>query len=269
MVNAMSTALYAAVRHRIGELQWSVKILRMANGALVPSIGSWEGHIRFGGARVHATFEVLPSGGSWSFLFGKPLLEQFGAVHDYGTDTILVPGENRSTVVSNQIGRLVLWDEARGGVNTMFLDPKTRAMSAGGSSTPPVGHVFSSEVDRVSSSSNQHPCQDAVTQVEECESGSLEEAQGNSMGALPAPSREVPDAERKEDEDDTDEIYFLAREYQDEEPGRTEKTGKDGAHRNGGGGQRRHAGVLTWGLFAIPAQGRTKKQARNFVDKEY
>jgi hypothetical protein len=104
MVNAMCTVLYAAVQHRIGELQRSVKILRMANGALVPSIGRWEGHIRFGGARVRATFEVFPSSGSWSFLFGKPLLEQFGAVHDYGTDTISVPGENGPTVVSNQIG---------------------------------------------------------------------------------------------------------------------------------------------------------------------
>jgi hypothetical protein len=108
MVNAMCTALYMAVRYCIGELQQSGKILRMANGVLVPSIGHWEGHIRFGGTRVHGSFEVFPSGGSWSFLFSKQLLEQFGAVHDYGTDTISVPGENGPTVVSNQMGQLVL-----------------------------------------------------------------------------------------------------------------------------------------------------------------
>ncbi|KAJ7209815.1 hypothetical protein B0H12DRAFT_988346, partial [Mycena haematopus] len=101
MVNAMCTALYEAIKHRIGELQWSVKTLRMANGALVPSTGYWEGYIRFGGARVRATFEVFPSGGSWSFLFGKPLLEGFGAVHDYATDTIAVCGEAGVSVVSN------------------------------------------------------------------------------------------------------------------------------------------------------------------------
>jgi hypothetical protein len=235
MVNAMCTALYAAVRHRIGELQQSGKILRMANGALVPSIGRWEGYIRFGGARVRASFEVFPSGGSWSFLFGKPLLEQFGAVHDYGTDTISVPGEKGSTVVSNQIGRFVLWDKARGSVNTVFLDPKTRAMSTGGSA-PPVRHVFSSGADRVPKSSNQHPRQvAAVPQVEGRETGSLQEAQRNSTGALPAPSREVQDVEREENEDDTDEIYFLAREYPDEETGQ-KKGWERAAHTEMGGG---------------------------------
>ncbi|KAJ7176152.1 hypothetical protein C8R43DRAFT_872903, partial [Mycena crocata] len=92
MVNAMCTALYEAIQHRIGKLKQSGKTLRMANGSLVPSIGYWEGYIRFGGARIRACFEVFPSGGSWSFLFGKPLLEGFGAVHDYSTDTISVPG---------------------------------------------------------------------------------------------------------------------------------------------------------------------------------
>ncbi|KAJ7071901.1 hypothetical protein B0H15DRAFT_793145, partial [Mycena belliarum] len=105
LVNAMCTALYEAVRHRIGELERSQKILRMANGALVPSIGSWVGFIGFGRARVRARFEVFPSGGSWSFLFGKPLLEQFKAVHDYGNDTIMVPGEHGPTVVANQMGQ--------------------------------------------------------------------------------------------------------------------------------------------------------------------
>ncbi|KAJ6484849.1 hypothetical protein C8R45DRAFT_904026, partial [Mycena sanguinolenta] len=93
MVNAMCTGLYSVVRHRIGELRQSGRTLRMANGALVPSIGYWEGYIHFGGVRVQAGFEVFPSGGSWSFLFGKPLLESFGAVHDYATDTITVRGE--------------------------------------------------------------------------------------------------------------------------------------------------------------------------------
>ncbi|KAJ7106684.1 hypothetical protein C8R44DRAFT_638333, partial [Mycena epipterygia] len=101
MVSAMCTALYERERHRIGELQHSGKTLRMANGDLVPSMGLWEGYIRFGGKRVCACFEVFPSGGSWSFLFGKPLLEGFGAVHDYAVDLITVPGENGPTVVLN------------------------------------------------------------------------------------------------------------------------------------------------------------------------
>ncbi|KAJ7606297.1 hypothetical protein DFH06DRAFT_1019442, partial [Mycena polygramma] len=101
MVNAMCTAMYEAIQHRIGELQCSGKILRMADGSEVPSTGFWEGYIRFGGARVWAAFEVFPSGGSWSFLFGKPLLEAFGAIHDYAADTITVRGDAGLTVVPN------------------------------------------------------------------------------------------------------------------------------------------------------------------------
>jgi hypothetical protein len=103
MVNAMCTALYGVIRHRIGELQPSGKTLCMANGALMPSRGYWEGYIRFGRGRVRASFEVFPSGGSWSFLFGKPLLEGLGAVHDYATDTIMVCRDAGLTVVPNQI----------------------------------------------------------------------------------------------------------------------------------------------------------------------
>ncbi|KAJ7334645.1 hypothetical protein DFH08DRAFT_965395 [Mycena albidolilacea] len=109
-------------------------------------------------------------------------------------------------------------------------------MSAGGSSAPPVRHVFSSGADQVSKSSNQHPCQDAaVPQVEERETGSPQEAQRNSTGALPAPSREVPDAGCREDEDNTNEIYFLAREYPDEETG--QNTGREKAAHMGTGGE--------------------------------
>ncbi|KAF8199388.1 hypothetical protein K438DRAFT_1480376, partial [Mycena galopus ATCC 62051] len=101
MVNVMCTALYRVIQHHIGKLQQSGKTLRIANGALVPSVGYWEGYIRFGGKRVRAGFEVFPSGGSWSFLFGKPLLEGLGAMHDYATDTITVRGDMGPTVVPN------------------------------------------------------------------------------------------------------------------------------------------------------------------------
>jgi hypothetical protein len=45
MVNAMCTTLYGEIRHRIGRLHQSGKTLHMANGALVPSVGYWEGYI--------------------------------------------------------------------------------------------------------------------------------------------------------------------------------------------------------------------------------
>ncbi|KAJ7115618.1 hypothetical protein C8R43DRAFT_1155206, partial [Mycena crocata] len=161
MVNAMCTTLYEVIQHRIGRLRRSGKTLRMANGTLVPSTGYWDGYIRFGGGRVRAAFEVFPSGGSWSFLFGKPLLEGFGAIHDYANDTIMVPGVNGTTVVENQTRRMSLWDEARGSVNTVFLDPKSRATLAGGSSAPPVRRVHFLDTEN-QTIVDQHICEDQL-----------------------------------------------------------------------------------------------------------
>ncbi|KAJ7172818.1 hypothetical protein C8R43DRAFT_1119658 [Mycena crocata] len=217
MVNAMCVALYRAVRHRIGELQRSGKILRMANGTLVPSIGYWEGYIRFGGARVKASFEVFPSGGSWSFLFGKPLLEAFGANHDYATDTITVPGETGPTVIQNQIGQLSLWDKARGTVNAVFLDPKTRATPAGGISAPPVRRVLFSANCTLKSIDQHQPKDQSDICGEVGAKGVDTEAQGNSTGVLPTPSREVHGVDGEEHDEDTDEIYFTACESMEED----------------------------------------------------
>ncbi|KAJ7654195.1 hypothetical protein B0H17DRAFT_1214460 [Mycena rosella] len=217
MVNAMCTTLYEMVRHHIGELQQSGKTLRMANGVLVPSIGFWEGYIRFGGARVRACFEVFPSGGSWSFLFGKPLLEGFGAVHDYAVDSITVPGEKGPTVVSNQIGQMSLWDEARGNMHAVFLDPKSRAMSAGGSSAPPVRRVQIPD-DRNPKNVNQHICEvEEVTHKKEDDHAESKEAQRNLTGDLPFPSREVQSDKERGSEDDTDKISFTEPSPTDED----------------------------------------------------
>jgi hypothetical protein len=114
LVCAMCTEMYEGVKHRIGGLKQSGKTLRMANGALVSLRGYWDGYVRFGGARVQMVFEVFPSGGSWSFLFGKPLLERFAAVHNYGTDTIKIPGKTGvMTEVRNKLEARKAWDLAR------------------------------------------------------------------------------------------------------------------------------------------------------------
>jgi hypothetical protein len=47
---AMCTDMYEAVKHRIGGLKQSGKMLYMANGTLVLSRGYWEGYVRFGRA---------------------------------------------------------------------------------------------------------------------------------------------------------------------------------------------------------------------------
>ncbi|KAH9941372.1 hypothetical protein B0H21DRAFT_678751, partial [Amylocystis lapponica] len=90
MVSVMCASLWAKVRGRLGTLTASTRILRVANGAVAPSSGSWTGDIVIGGVRIRGSFEVFPSGGAWSFLVGKPLLEAFRASHDYDGDTISI-----------------------------------------------------------------------------------------------------------------------------------------------------------------------------------
>ena len=90
MTNVMCTETWQRTGRRLGKLEASHKKLRMANGTVIGSEGVWQGTIEWGGKKVCGRFEVFPSGGAWSFLLGKPLLERFGAIHRYDTDTILL-----------------------------------------------------------------------------------------------------------------------------------------------------------------------------------
>ena len=88
MVNSLCKSIYTSMWSILGNLLPSSRTLHMANGSHVPSAGRWVGDVHLGTQMVKSSFEVFPSGGRWSLLFGKPLLEQFRAVHDYENDTI-------------------------------------------------------------------------------------------------------------------------------------------------------------------------------------
>ncbi len=109
LVGIMCATKYNEVAHRLGALRPSFKKFRMANGTLVPSRGSWEGTMTFGPAKAKVAFEVFASSGDWSFLFGKPLLEQFQAVHDYVDDTISVPSPNGHVKLGNRVADSGWW----------------------------------------------------------------------------------------------------------------------------------------------------------------
>lgn len=105
MCGAMDSAVFEKVAARLSTLQPSGKVLRMANGAKVASQGVWRGTVVVGGEKRQGQFEVFPSGGAWQMLFGKPLLEEFGMLHDYRTDELILPsekGEDRR--IQNQHG---------------------------------------------------------------------------------------------------------------------------------------------------------------------
>ena len=88
MVNLLCKSVYTSMQGGLGNLLPSSRTLHMANRSCVPSAGRWVGDVYLGTQMVKSSFEVFPSGGGWSLLFGKPLLEQFRAVHDYENDTI-------------------------------------------------------------------------------------------------------------------------------------------------------------------------------------
>ncbi|KAG2744354.1 hypothetical protein P692DRAFT_20703864, partial [Suillus brevipes Sb2] len=101
MVNAIDTKAFNQAAGRLRRLVPSSRILRMANGSLVPSQGVWKGSLKWGSVTVATSFEVFDSGGIWKMLIGKPLLEQLNAVHDYAIDQISFPSSPASIIVTN------------------------------------------------------------------------------------------------------------------------------------------------------------------------
>ncbi|KAJ3858429.1 hypothetical protein EV359DRAFT_87753 [Lentinula novae-zelandiae] len=109
MVAAMDTKVYESLRSKIGGWTTTQQKFRMANGMVVSGKASWAGHVNVKGVEVNGEFEVFDSSGSWKFLFGKPLLEQFSAVHDYGKESIVLRGKrgNWKEVFNGGLGAVI------------------------------------------------------------------------------------------------------------------------------------------------------------------
>ena len=101
MVNVIDSALFAIIRKQLTGVTTSNKVLRMANGTLVPSGGAWTGQVVIGNAKAEGTFEVFPCGGAWEMLFGKPMLHAFNASHEYVGDTVTLQSEGTAYVLEN------------------------------------------------------------------------------------------------------------------------------------------------------------------------
>jgi hypothetical protein len=101
MISAMCSATFDKVKHRLGNWAPSSKSLCMANGTIVPSQAKWKGKVMVRGIRTQGEFEVFDSGGGWSFLFGKPMLQAFKAIHDYETDQVQVSGIGGTKILYN------------------------------------------------------------------------------------------------------------------------------------------------------------------------
>ena len=146
MVGAMCASVFKKSEHRLwGQTKPSNRRLRMANGSIVHSQAVWNGVLELGGIRAKAEFEVFDSGGSWEFLFGKPLLHRFRALHDFDKDTVTVRSAHESVILHNA---------AEGNAQTtptgisLTLDVEKREISVGGSSgvNPPPRQVSHADI---------------------------------------------------------------------------------------------------------------------------
>lgn len=126
MVPAICISLFNLVKHCLGSWQPSCKLLRMANGVIVPLQACWVGAMQLKGMKVEGSFEVFDSGGSWAFLLGKPLLRQFKAKHDFELDMVkIMVSDGSVTVLQNELGVPRAFEMGVAGVNIM-LDIRQR-----------------------------------------------------------------------------------------------------------------------------------------------
>jgi hypothetical protein len=135
-INAIDLKVFATIKHRLSELRKSNRILRMANGLLIPSHGTWIGIIQVGGVSMKGAFEIFPSSGSWALLFGKPLLKTFDMTHRYKNDTISLEGPSGKITLTNQFGRTLDSGSAAAAGVSLTADIKQRVAFRGNSHSP-------------------------------------------------------------------------------------------------------------------------------------
>ncbi|KAG2344276.1 hypothetical protein BDR05DRAFT_837244, partial [Suillus weaverae] len=101
MISTMCTSTFDKIKHRLGNWNPSNKRLQMANGITVPSHVVWKGEVEIAGVKAHGEFKVFDSAGGWKFLFRKPMLHAFKAIHNYETDQVDITGTGGTRTLLN------------------------------------------------------------------------------------------------------------------------------------------------------------------------
>lgn len=156
----MCVSLFNLVKHRLGTWQPSRKLLRMANGVIVPSQARWEGALQLMDITIKGSFEVFDSGGSWAFLLGKPLLRRFRARQNFGLDTVDIEASNGSvTVLQNELHVPRAFESATEGVSlTLDIKQLSRPLPHTPTATPPQAeHQPEAQSIFVTTDETEHP----------------------------------------------------------------------------------------------------------------
>lgn len=93
MRNCISKLRWDRYGHCLEPLQPLSTVIRVANDAIIKSMGIWEGTVTVGGVEACSKFEVFDCGKAFDVILGKPWLKTVHALHDYNTDTIIVSND--------------------------------------------------------------------------------------------------------------------------------------------------------------------------------
>ena len=158
MTAAIDISVYNALKEKLQGWKPTARRFQMADGRVVPGIAKWEGYLEIkDGIRKKVEAEVFDSGGSWNFLFGKPLLELVKAVHNYKVDEIEMPTAKGKINICNEASAQMLGPEK--------IPMGKRTSSVGGIDAPPSRGVSQPNVFQ-----NQHWFANAYFQVlDSCE----------------------------------------------------------------------------------------------------
>ena len=114
----------------------------MANGIIVPLQGVWKGVLELGGLRSVGEFEVFESGGSWEFLFGKPLLRHFKVLHNFGMHMVTIQVVQKSMVLRNDHSILPIGSTSTGESPTCNVEERGNSVGSSLSVNPPSRQVL-------------------------------------------------------------------------------------------------------------------------------
>lgn len=101
MVNVINLKTFKKAIKHLRKFTHLTHILHMADASEVKSQGLWTGTFQWSKVKIRTSFEVINSKEDWSMLIGKSLLEQLGAMHDYTTDTIIIPNTPKPIIIHN------------------------------------------------------------------------------------------------------------------------------------------------------------------------
>ena len=155
LANAIDEKMYLISKNRLSALEPSSRIMKMADGRLVPSLGVWKGQVTVKGISQNGVFQVLNSNGAWALLFGKPMLEAYKAVHDYSNDTINLPKGKELVTLENQFA-------SRQGITgnllaNLTVDIKQLVNMHGDEASPPSRVAETTKIEEVNEPSEPKP----------------------------------------------------------------------------------------------------------------